>query len=69
MKEYSKENMDIVQTALLTKIFLKNSKNTKVKEKHECPICNNEMVDIQVCHLMCFYCGANMDCSDKGTVW
>ena len=35
----------------------------------ECPRCGAPMVDIQACHLLCTRCGANLDCSDKGTFW
>lgn len=34
-----------------------------------CPRCGAPMVDIQACHLLCTRCGANLDCSDKGTFW
>jgi len=34
-----------------------------------CMKCGYEMKNIQVCHLKCFNCGAEMDCSDKGSVW
>ena len=34
-----------------------------------CPICNDSMKNIQPCHIKCFNCGAEMDCSDKGSVW
>ena len=35
----------------------------------ECPRCGQLMISIQACHLLCTRCGANLDCSDKGTVW
>ena len=35
----------------------------------ECPRCGRRMISIQACHLLCTRCGANLDCSDKGTFW
>ena len=35
----------------------------------ECPRCGERMISIQACHLLCPRCGANLDCSDKGTFW
>ena len=40
-----------------------------MKEKVECPKCNEIMLDVQACHLICPRCGSHMDCSDKGSVW
>ena len=40
-----------------------------MKEKVECPKCNEVMLDVQACHLICPRCGSHMDCSDKGSVW
>ena len=34
-----------------------------------CPICDTIMTDIQACHLKCLNCGAQLDCSDKGSYW
>ena len=34
-----------------------------------CDICGMEMISIQACHLLCPNCGANLDCSDKGSCW
>ena len=39
------------------------------KKGVECPRCNERMISIQACHLLCTRCGANLDCSDKGTFW
>jgi len=35
----------------------------------ECPRCGAPMLSLQACHLLCTRCGANLDCSDKGTFW
>lgn len=35
----------------------------------KCDRCGTEMIDIQVCHLLCPKCGAVLDCSDKGSAW
>ena len=40
-----------------------------MEEKVECPKCNEIMLDVQACHLICPRCGSHMDCSDKGSVW
>ena len=40
-----------------------------MKEKVECPRCNEIMLDVQACHLICPRCGSHMDCSDKGSAW
>jgi len=40
-----------------------------MKERKTCMKCFNYMEEIQPCHLKCFNCGAEMDCSDKGFVW
>ena len=53
-----------VQIALATFDHLKKPKNVQ-----RCPMCKYDMVAIQPCHLFCFNCGAQMDCSDKGSVW
>lgn len=34
-----------------------------------CPRCDEVMLDVQACHLICPRCGGHMDCSDKGAVW
>jgi len=34
-----------------------------------CPRCEEVMLDVQTCHLLCPRCGGHMDCSDKGAVW
>lgn len=34
-----------------------------------CIRCENFMTEISVCHLKCFVCGAEYDCSDKGIFW
>jgi len=41
----------------------------EVSLKHKCPICEEEMGELSACHLRCNNCGAEMDCSDKGSVW
>ncbi|MEO9309091.1 MAG: hypothetical protein ABI337_02215 [Nitrososphaera sp.] len=40
-----------------------------MKEEITCPRCNNKMVDMQACHMICHKCGAHLDCSDKGSFW
>jgi len=40
-----------------------------MKNKKTCMICDEDMSDITPCHLKCFNCGAEMDCTDKGFVW
>ena len=34
-----------------------------------CDRCGNDMIAITVCHCRCPNCGAEYDCSDKGTTW
>jgi len=34
-----------------------------------CPRCDTIMTYIQPCHLQCRNCGAELDCSDKGSYW
>ncbi len=34
-----------------------------------CDRCDNIMEEMQPCHLKCFNCGAEMDCSEKGLTW
>jgi len=34
-----------------------------------CDRCGYDMVAITVCHCRCPNCGAEYDCSDKGTTW
>ena len=34
-----------------------------------CDRCHSVMKAIQPCHMKCFNCGAEMDCSDKGSTW
>jgi predicted RNA-binding Zn-ribbon protein involved in translation (DUF1610 family) len=41
----------------------------KKEAKHMCPKCDFEMGSLSACHLRCPNCGAEMDCSDKGSVW
>ena len=41
----------------------------QMEEEVECPRCNEKMLDVQACHLLCPRCGSHMDCSDKGSVW
>jgi hypothetical protein len=53
-----------VRIALATFEHLKKPKKVEI-----CPNCDYDMVEIQPCHVMCFNCGAQMDCSDKGTIW
>jgi len=38
-------------------------------EKVKCPRCNEIMLDMQSCHLICPNCGSHLDCSDKGSYW
>ena len=38
-------------------------------DKETCDRCGYDMEKITTCHLICPNCGANYDCSDKGTVW
>jgi hypothetical protein len=40
-----------------------------MKEEITCPRCDNKMVDMQACHMICPNCGAHLDCSDKGSYW
>lgn len=48
-----------------TKI-VKSSSNS---QNHICLRCAFEMGELSACHLRCTNCGAEMDCSDKGSVW
>ena len=34
-----------------------------------CDRCGYDMKKITTCHLICPNCGANYDCSDKGSTW
>ena len=34
-----------------------------------CIRCGNQMSELSACHLKCFVCGAEHDCSDKGNYW
>jgi len=38
-------------------------------EKVKCTRCNETMLDMQACHLICPNCGSHLDCSDKGNYW
>ena len=40
-----------------------------IMDKETCDRCGHEMDKITTCHLICPNCGANYDCSDKGSVW
>jgi len=51
------------------KSLIQFSRTQTMKEKVECPRCNEIMLDVQACHLICPRCGSHMDCSDKGSVW
>ena len=44
-------------------------KNTATSDRETCDRCGNTMDNITACHLICNNCGANYDCSDKGSVW
>ena len=35
----------------------------------KCPKCNQVMLHMQACHMICKNCGAHLDCSDKGSYW
>ncbi len=51
---------------------MKNSDNYKdgdKKKQYVCIRCGFEMIEMTVCHLKCFRCGAEYDCSDKGLFW
>lgn len=41
----------------------------RMNNSEVCMICGFIMGEINVCHLRCDNCGAEMDCSDKGSVW
>gem|GEM_PF-1341471 len=43
--------------------------NSNADSEIECPRCGFMMAHIQTCHLRCNNCGAEMTCSDKGSVW
>jgi ribosomal protein S27AE len=40
-----------------------------IMDKETCDRCGHDMEKITTCHLICPNCGANYDCSDKGSVW
>lgn len=40
-----------------------------MKEKVKCPRCEENMKNMQACHLFCANCGSHLDCSDKGSYW
>ena len=42
-------------------------KNKDTSNKEICERCGNQMDNITACHLICNNCGANYDCSDKGS--
>ncbi len=44
-------------------------KNNKKKIKYICIRCEYAMKELSVCHLKCFRCGSEYDCSDKGNFW
>jgi len=50
-----------------------NTSQNKVKKNKKIPYvcirCGYEMTEMTVCHLKCFRCGAEHDCSDKGSFW
>jgi hypothetical protein len=48
---------------------LSNGNKNKEKKQYECIRCGFEMVEMSVCHLKCFRCGVEHDCSDKGGFW
>ena len=47
----------------------KTVKNSSNSQNVICPRCAFEMGELSACHLRCTNCGAEMDCSDKGSVW
>lgn len=42
---------------------------SELKEIIHCPVCENVMIHLQSCHLRCNSCGAELTCSDKGSIW
>lgn len=47
----------------------KTAKSSSNSQNIICPRCAFEMGELSACHLRCTNCGAEMDCSDKGSVW
>ena len=47
----------------------KTVKSSSNSLNHICLRCGFEMGELSSCHLRCTNCGAEMDCSDKGSVW
>lgn len=39
------------------------------RQSEKCDTCGSIMTELQPCHLQCRNCGAQLDCTDKGTVW
>ena len=39
------------------------------KRQYICIRCGFNMIEISTCHLKCFNCGAEYDCTDKGIFW
>ena len=48
---------------------LNNPEDKNKKKRYLCMRCGYEMTEMTVCHLKCFRCGAEHDCSDKGNFW
>ena len=44
-------------------------KDDKKKIQYNCIKCGDAMRELSVCHLKCFRCGSEYDCSDKGNFW
>lgn len=44
-------------------------KEKNKKKLYICIRCGFEMISMSACHLKCFKCGAEHDCSDKGNFW
>jgi len=44
-------------------------KDYKKKTQYICIRCGFAMRELSVCHLKCFKCGSEYDCSDKGNFW
>jgi DNA-directed RNA polymerase subunit RPC12/RpoP len=48
---------------------LEAEQQSESKEEIECPRCGFTMKHLQVCHLRCNNCGAELTCSDKSFYW
>lgn len=48
---------------------IRNNQQNMTTTNEICDRCGEKMSKVTVCHLMCLRCGANYDCSDKGTTW